>query len=219
MTDVTRGMRPGVRDGKEQGTTVVNVDVHEMLTSIKDLVPYLDEPWRSRVAVNDGFKGPPGNPYAFPQPTGVAIQDAVTDDGSPAGSKLDLGPASHVALRLQLPVVEEGGSLGQAAAQRVHKGAGQILDAADGISRGPRRSLRDVRDGRLRRLPDVRHGLSALGLRLPGTGPAPHLPQGPEAEDPDHQRQACSFPRLCPTPSPEPEPAGPIAGAPSSPPD
>jgi predicted TIM-barrel fold metal-dependent hydrolase len=72
----------------------VDVDVHEMLnemlTSIKDLVPHLDEPLRSRVAINDGCKGPPGNPYAFPQATGVAIQDAVTDDGSPAGSKLDL---------------------------------------------------------------------------------------------------------------------------------
>ena len=90
MTDVTRRTRQGVRGGGEVGTTVVDVDVHEMLTSIKDLVPYLDEPWRSRVAINDGFKGPPGNPYAFPQPTGVAIQDAVTDDGTPAGSKLDL---------------------------------------------------------------------------------------------------------------------------------
>jgi hypothetical protein len=26
----------------------------------------------------------------FPQPTGVAIRDAVTDDGSPAGSKLGM---------------------------------------------------------------------------------------------------------------------------------
>ena len=64
--------------------------MHEMLTSVKDLVPYLDEPWRGRVAVDDGFKGPPGNPYAFPQAAGVAIQDAVTDDGGPAGSKLEL---------------------------------------------------------------------------------------------------------------------------------
>jgi hypothetical protein len=63
------------------GTSVVDVDVHEMLTSVKALAPYLDEPWRSRVAINDGFKGPPGNPYAFPQATGVAIADAVTDDG------------------------------------------------------------------------------------------------------------------------------------------
>ena len=87
MTDVIS--EKASRDGREK-QPVVDVDVHEMLTSIKDLVPFLDEPWRSRVAVNDGFKGPPGNPYAFPQAAGVALADAVTDDGSPAGSKLEL---------------------------------------------------------------------------------------------------------------------------------
>src|ERR687898_34976 len=87
MTDVVS--EKATRDGRE-GWGVVDVDVHEMLTSVKDLVPYLDEPWRGRVAVDDGFKGPPGNPYAFPQAAGVAIQDAITDDGSPAGSKLEL---------------------------------------------------------------------------------------------------------------------------------
>ena len=90
MTDVASEGRLGGRRDVESSTPVVDVDVHEMLTSIRDLVPYLDEPWRSRIEVNDGYKGPPGNPYAFPQPTGVAIQDAVTDDGSPAGSKLEL---------------------------------------------------------------------------------------------------------------------------------
>ena len=79
MTDVVSERMAG--DGRER-QSVVDVDVHEMLTSIKDLVPYLDEPWRSRVAVNDGFKGPPGNPYAFPQAAGVATADAVTDDGN-----------------------------------------------------------------------------------------------------------------------------------------
>jgi Rieske Fe-S protein len=79
MTDVVSERMAG--DGSER-QSVVDVDVHEMLTSIKDLVPYLDEPWQSRVAVNDGFKGPPGNPYAFPQAAGVATADAVTDDGN-----------------------------------------------------------------------------------------------------------------------------------------
>ena len=91
MTDILSGKREGrSQEGQESSTSVVDVDVHEMLTSITDLAPYLDEPWRSRVEVNDGYKGPPGNPYSFPQPTGVAIQDAVTDDGSPAGSKLEM---------------------------------------------------------------------------------------------------------------------------------
>jgi uncharacterized protein len=87
VTDIMGGERRGVG---EVETSVVDVDIHEMLTSIRDLVPYVEEPWRSRIAINDGFKGPAGNPYAFPQPTGVAIQDAVTDDGSPAGSKLEM---------------------------------------------------------------------------------------------------------------------------------
>jgi uncharacterized protein len=90
MSDVLSGRLEGALGDGKSGLSVVDVDRHEMLTSIKDLVPYLDEPWRSRIEINDGFKGPPGNPYAFPQPTGVAIQDAVTDDGSPAGSKLEM---------------------------------------------------------------------------------------------------------------------------------
>ncbi len=90
MTDVASEGRLGGRGAGRVRAPVVDVDVHEMMTSIKDLVPYLEEPWCSRVAVNDGFKGPPGNPYAFPQATGVAIADAVTQDGSPAGSKLEL---------------------------------------------------------------------------------------------------------------------------------
>ena len=40
MTDVLRGERP---EGGRVETSVVDVDVHEMLTSIKDLVPYLEE--------------------------------------------------------------------------------------------------------------------------------------------------------------------------------
>jgi uncharacterized protein len=90
MSDVLSERRGEALSDGQGRHSVVDMDVHEVLTSIKDLVPYLGEPWRSRIAINDGFKGPPGNPYAFPQPTGVAIQDAVTDDGSPAGSKLEM---------------------------------------------------------------------------------------------------------------------------------
>ena len=73
MSDVLSGRRVESPRGGRGGLSVVDVDVHEMLTSIKDLGPYLEEPWRSRIEVNDGYKGPAGNPYAFPQPTGVAI--------------------------------------------------------------------------------------------------------------------------------------------------
>jgi uncharacterized protein len=90
MSEVLSGRRGEAFEDGKGGLSVVDVDVHEMLNSVKDLAPHLEEPWRSRIEVNDGFKGPPGNPYSFPQPEGVAIQDAVTDDGSPAGSKLEM---------------------------------------------------------------------------------------------------------------------------------
>ncbi len=77
------------RNGTSQGTGVVDVDVHEALTSVEDLVPYLDEPWRSRVVVVDGWKGVPNFPYLYPQVGGVAMADAATLDGTPAGSSYD----------------------------------------------------------------------------------------------------------------------------------
>ncbi len=89
MTDTPGGRRGGrLLEGRETPASV-DVDVHEMLTSIVDLVPYREEPWRGSIEINYGLKGPPGNPCAFPQPTGVAIRNAVTDDGSPAGFKLE----------------------------------------------------------------------------------------------------------------------------------
>ncbi|CAA9441310.1 MAG: hypothetical protein AVDCRST_MAG03-3996 [uncultured Rubrobacteraceae bacterium] len=61
MTDVASERRAEAgRDGRQK-RPVVDVDVHEMLTSVRDLAPYLEEPWRSRIAINDGFKGPPEN--------------------------------------------------------------------------------------------------------------------------------------------------------------
>ncbi|MBA2443544.1 MAG: amidohydrolase [Rubrobacter sp.] len=61
-----------------------------MFRSIRDLAPYLEAPWRSRIEVADGWPGPPGLPYAYPQISGVAKADAVTSDGSPAGSEYEL---------------------------------------------------------------------------------------------------------------------------------
>ena len=61
-----RASEPGGRAG------IVDVDVHEMFHSEKDLVPYLDEPWRGRVAPVEGWK-PPVNPYSWPLIGGVAM--------------------------------------------------------------------------------------------------------------------------------------------------
>ena len=69
---------------------VIDVDVHEAFHSLQDLAPYLEEPWRGRVAIADGGGGPPSFPYAYPQIAGVAKAEAVTDDGSPAGSDFGL---------------------------------------------------------------------------------------------------------------------------------
>lgn len=69
---------------------VVDVDVHEELRSVRELAPYLDEPWRGRVEVADGWKGVDRFPYSYPQISGVAMAEATTDDGAPAGSSYEL---------------------------------------------------------------------------------------------------------------------------------
>lgn len=69
---------------------VIDVDAHEVMASVAELVPHLGEPWRSRVAIADGWKGIGCFQYSFPQVAGVAMADAVTPDGSAAGSSLGL---------------------------------------------------------------------------------------------------------------------------------
>ncbi|MGI8649419.1 MAG: amidohydrolase family protein [Rubrobacter sp.] len=88
MTDVLSG-REG-RAGRRSGARVIDTDVHELMTSERDLVPYLSEPWRSRVATTDGWGGIGGFQYSYPQISGVAMSDAVTGYGSPAGSSYQL---------------------------------------------------------------------------------------------------------------------------------
>lgn len=75
---------------RKAGSAVVDVDVHEMLRAgVRDLIPYLDEPWRSRIAVPDGWKGL-SLPYSWPLIGGVSMADAATPDGTPAGSNYEL---------------------------------------------------------------------------------------------------------------------------------
>ncbi|UZG60368.1 amidohydrolase family protein [Rhodococcus opacus] len=74
---------------------VIDTDVHEMYLSIKDLVPYLDEPWRSRVAVADGWK-PQSLPYSWPLIGGVARADAALPNGKPAGSDYQIMKTQHL---------------------------------------------------------------------------------------------------------------------------
>ena len=88
------------------GGPVIDVDVHEMLTSVGELAPYLKEPWRSRVSMPDGWQGLPGFPYSYPQVGGLVRADAVLPGGAPAGSSyermreqvLDAYPIEHAIL-------------------------------------------------------------------------------------------------------------------------
>jgi predicted TIM-barrel fold metal-dependent hydrolase len=88
------------------GGPVIDVDVHEMLSSVSELAPYLEEPWRSRITMPDGWQGLPGFPYSYPQVGGLARADAVLENGAPAGSSyerlreqvLDAYPIEHAIL-------------------------------------------------------------------------------------------------------------------------
>lgn len=82
--------RGGARSGVGWRARVIDVDVHEVMTSEKELVPHLEEPWRGRVAAADGWGGIGGFRYSFPQVAGVAMADAVVGDGAPAGSSYEL---------------------------------------------------------------------------------------------------------------------------------
>ena len=84
MSVAARDRDLGGRD--RVGEPVIDIDVHEMLTSISELAPHLEEPWRSRITMPDGWQGLPGFPYSYPQVGGLARADAVLDDGAPAGS-------------------------------------------------------------------------------------------------------------------------------------
>jgi predicted TIM-barrel fold metal-dependent hydrolase len=94
---ITRGAR--MNDLIDHGTSiphltqkasVIDVDVHEGLPSVHELLPYLEEPWRSRVAAADNFKGIDTFPYSYPQVGGLAMVEAATEDGAPAGSSYEL---------------------------------------------------------------------------------------------------------------------------------
>ncbi|MEF3312045.1 amidohydrolase family protein [Paenibacillus sp. GYB004] len=61
---------------------VIDVDVHNSLTSPRDLLPYLPEPWRSRVE-SSGL-GLPGHGYY--NPLGVNRQDCRPPSGGPSAS-------------------------------------------------------------------------------------------------------------------------------------
>lgn len=69
----------------DQAQKVIDVDVHNALTSSQALLPYLKEPWRTMVAQN-GI-GMPWHGYV--SPVGVMRKDCIPPSGGPAASDPD----------------------------------------------------------------------------------------------------------------------------------
>jgi len=73
---------------KRKGLAVIDCDVHEMLPSLEDLFPYLDEPWKGYIKT--GGWAPPRPPYAWPTPGGTYMEEAKLKNGAPPGSDYEV---------------------------------------------------------------------------------------------------------------------------------
>jgi predicted TIM-barrel fold metal-dependent hydrolase len=67
---------------------IIDADVHEMPTSVKDLLPYLAPQWHKFIA--SGWSTPYFFSYAYPREDGFARADAIPETGGPAGSDPEL---------------------------------------------------------------------------------------------------------------------------------
>ncbi len=78
----------GRAEEESAGYPVIDVDVHEAFTSLKDLVPYLEEPWKSLIARGhwNGF----ATPFISWGAGGGARLDAKPPSGAPSGSDYGL---------------------------------------------------------------------------------------------------------------------------------
>ncbi|PEJ60851.1 hypothetical protein CN692_01820 [Bacillus sp. AFS002410] len=72
----------------KKGLPVIDCDIHEMLPKYTDLFPYLDEQWRRYIV--PGMWSPLGLPYGWPTPGGVAMVEALPENGAPPCSDLGL---------------------------------------------------------------------------------------------------------------------------------
>lgn len=87
---------------------IIDTDIHETFTSLQDLTPYLDQPWRGLIE-RKAWIGMPA-PLAYWATHGVMRADSLPEDGLPAGSDynllkdqvLDLYPITHGILTAQL---------------------------------------------------------------------------------------------------------------------
>jgi predicted TIM-barrel fold metal-dependent hydrolase len=88
---------------------IIDCDVHQTYNSHEELIPYLDEPWQSRVE-KSGF-GYPGGLYH--SPAGGVRDDAIPKDGSTPGSDRDLLIKQHIEeYDIDYALLNGGGMLG-----------------------------------------------------------------------------------------------------------
>lgn len=73
---------------------VIDTDVHEMIGNPLEYVQYVEEPWRSRIHV-DNWMGI-SIPYSWPTTGGLAREDARPANGMRAGSDLGLMRSQHL---------------------------------------------------------------------------------------------------------------------------
>lgn len=66
---------------------VIDADVHEMIGNPFEVLPYIDEPWRSRIHI-DNWMGH-SSPYSWPTTGGLAKPDARPPSGMRSGSDPD----------------------------------------------------------------------------------------------------------------------------------
>lgn len=71
------------------GYPVIDADVHESFTSLRDLVPYIDEPWKSLLERKGHWHGF-APPFISWESGGGVRLDSRPSDGGPAGSDYDL---------------------------------------------------------------------------------------------------------------------------------
>ena len=75
-------------EGLKYAGPVIDTDIHEVFTSLEDLLPYLQEPWRGLI-VHKTWAGI-GVPFAYWASAGVNRADSQPVTGAPAGSSYEL---------------------------------------------------------------------------------------------------------------------------------
>lgn len=77
------------REPARRGLGIIDVDVHEVMTSQRDLVPYLGEPWK-RYITEYGWTPEKRGPFIQVRKGGRDMLEAYGADGKPPGSDYEL---------------------------------------------------------------------------------------------------------------------------------